>query len=192
MHALGFIDLVIWLLVLQLLSFSALPLLAWMAPRVPDRGYALSKVVGFFLFASTCWVLSVCGVTSENNLLIRVVFVAFLALGVWGYRRRLLSVSELKVLLRQYGPSVEGVFVGLTFAYLIIRFFNPEIFWGEKPMDLTFLGFFVRNETLPPQDPWAAGSPMSYYYVGIYYVAALLKLTGIPVPIGYNLITDCP
>jgi YYY domain-containing protein len=28
---------------------------------------------------------------------------------------------------------------------------------------------------------------MSYYYVGIYYVAAVLKLTGIPVPVGYNI-----
>lgn len=28
---------------------------------------------------------------------------------------------------------------------------------------------------------------MSYYYVGIYYVAALLKLTGISVSVGYNL-----
>lgn len=187
MHLLGFIDLALWLIVLQLLSFAVLPYLAWMAPGVPDRGYALSKVVGFFAFASTCWVLSVCGVTSENNLLIKAVFLAFIGAGWLGYRRGLLSNEELRSLLRQYGRSVEGVFLGLTFAYLIIRFFNPEIFWGEKPMDLTFLGFFVRNETLPPQDPWAAGSPMSYYYVGIYYVAALLKLTAIPVPIGYNL-----
>jgi YYY domain-containing protein len=184
---LGLFDLIVWLLVLELLAFSALPFLAWMAPNAPDRGYSLSKVTGLFLFAATCWVLSVCGLSMEGGLLIKTVFALILMSGVWGYRAGLLSVSELRELLTRYGRSVEGVFIGLSLFYLIIRFMNPEIFWGEKPMDLTFLGFFVRNHELPPQDPWAAGSPMSYYYVGIYYVAALLKLTGISVSVGYNL-----
>ncbi len=184
--SLGFLDLIIWLIVIQSLSFAVLPFTAWIAPNAPDKGYSLSKVTGFFLFASTCWVLTVCGLITESEFVIKVVYVAILALGWWGYRK-FLSVSELRALLKKYAWSVEGIFLGLTFFYLGIRFFNPEIFWGEKPMDLTFLGFFVRNHELPPQDPWAAGSPMTYYYVGIYYVAAVLKLTGIPVPIGYNI-----
>jgi YYY domain-containing protein len=184
--SLGFFDLIIWLIVIQSLSFAVLPFTAWIAPNAPDKGYSLSKVTGFFLFASTCWVLTVCGLITESEFVIKVVYVAILALGWWGYRK-FLSVSELRALLKKYAWSVEGIFLGLTFFYLGIRFFNPEIFWGEKPMDLTFLGFFVRNHELPPQDPWAAGSPMTYYYVGIYYVAAVLKLTGIPVPIGYNI-----
>lgn len=186
MDSLGFFDLIIWLIVIQSLSFAVLPFTAWIAPNAPDKGYSLSKVTGFFLFASTCWVLTVCGLITESEFVIKVVYVAILALGWWGYRK-FLSVSELRALLKKYAWSVEGIFLGLTFFYLGIRFFNPEIFWGEKPMDLTFLGFFVRNHELPPQDPWAAGSPMTYYYVGIYYVAAVLKLTGIPVPIGYNI-----
>ncbi len=187
MLSLGFFDLILWLLVLELLAFSVLPFVAWMAPHAPDRGYSLSKVCGFFAFAATCWVLSVCGLTMEGNLLITLVFAVLVLAGVWGYRTNLLSPAELKGVLAKHGRSVEGLFFGLSFVYLAVRFCNPEIFWGEKPMDLTFLGFFVRNQVLPPQDPWAAGSPMSYYYVGIYYVAALLKLTGIPVSIGYNL-----
>jgi YYY domain-containing protein len=185
--SLGFFELIVWLLVLELLAFSVLPFLAWMAPNAPDRGYSLSKVTGLFVFAATCWVLSVCGLSMEGGLLIKAVFVLILISGAWGYRAGLLSVTELRALLSRYGRSVEGIFIGLSLFYLVIRFLNPEIFWGEKPMDLTFLGFFVRNHQLPPQDPWAAGSPMSYYYVGIYYVAALLKLTGISVSIGYNL-----
>jgi len=186
-QSLGFVDLIIWFVVIQLLSFSVLPFMAWLAPNAPDRGYGLSKVTGFFVFAATCWVLTVCGLVTEGEALIKVVFALILALGVWGYRAEFLSVNELRALLARYAISVEGVFMGLSLVYLIIRFLNPEIFWGEKPMDLTFLGFFVRNHELPPQDPWAAGSSMSYYYVGIYFVAAILKLTGIPVGIGYNL-----
>ena len=186
MQLLGFVDLFIWLIVLQLLSFAVLPFLAWMAPGAPDRGYALSKLTGFFVFSGACWVATVCGLATENNLIIKLIFVAVIAAGWWGYKR-LFPVEELKALLSKYGRSVEGVFLGLSFVYLAIRFLNPEIFWGEKPMDLTFLGFFVRNHELPPQDPWAAGNSMSYYYVGIYFVAALLKLTGISVSVGYNL-----
>lgn len=187
MQSLGFIDLIIWFVVIQLLSFAVLPFMAWLAPNAPDRGYGLSKVTGFFAFAATCWVLTVCGLVTEGEVIIKVVFALILALGAWGYRAQFISPSEFRSLLSRYALSVEGVFMGLSLVYLIIRFLNPEIFWGEKPMDLTFLGFFVRNHELPPQDPWAAGNTMSYYYVGIYFVAAVLKLTGIPVGIGYNL-----
>lgn len=186
MDSLGCFDLIIWLVVVQSLSFAVLPFTAWIAPASPDRGYSLSKVSGFFLFASTCWILTVCGLITESESIIKVVYGAIIALGWWGYKK-LFSVAELRALLKRYAWSVEGTFLGLTFFYLAIRFLNPEIYWGEKPMDLTFLGFFVRNHELPPQDPWASGSPMSYYYVGIYYVAAVLKLTGIAVPVGYNI-----
>ncbi len=186
MDSLGLLDLLMWLIVVQSLSFAVLPFTAWIAPNAPDRGYSLSKLTGFFLFSSTCWILTVCGLITESESIIKVVYIAILALGWWGYKK-LLPIAELRALLKKYAWSVEGIFLGLTFFYLVIRFLNPEIFWGEKPMDLTFLGFFVRNHELPPQDPWAAGSPMSYYYVGIYYVAAVLKLTGIPVPVGYNI-----
>lgn len=187
MNSLGLFDLILWLIVVQSLSFAVLPFTAWIAPNAPDRGYSLSKLTGFFVFAATCWVLTVCGLITESESVIKVVYVLILALGWWGYRKNFLSVKELKAILSKYALSVEGVFLGLSFFYLIVRFLNPEITWGEKPMDLTFLGFFVRNHELPPQDPWAAGSPMSYYYVGIYYVAAVLKLTGISVGVGYNL-----
>ncbi|MEY4669076.1 MAG: hypothetical protein RL518_1775 [Pseudomonadota bacterium] len=182
----GFFDFVIWLIVIQSLSFAVLPFMTWLAPHAPDKGYSLSKLTGFFVFSSTCWVLTVCGLVTESESIIKVVYFTILALGWWGYKN-LLSGAALRDLLRKYAYSVEGVFLGLTLFYLVIRFLNPEIFWGEKPMDLTFLGFFVRNSELPPQDPWASGSPMSYYYVGIYYVAAVLKLTGISVGVGYNI-----
>lgn len=187
MNSLGFIDLIIWILVIQSLSFAVLPFTAWIAPQAPDRGYSLSKLVGFFVFAATCWVFTVSGLVTANESIVKVVYIGILLVGWWGYREKFLSWQDLKSIVKRYALPVEGVFLGLTFVYLAIRFLNPEIFWGEKPMDLTFLGFFVRNHELPPQDPWAAGSPMSYYYVGIYYVASVLKLTGISVGVGYNL-----
>jgi YYY domain-containing protein len=186
-NTLGLLELVLWLFVVQVLSFSVLPFVAWMCPQAPDRGYGLSKVLGVFLFAALVWLSSLAGLTTESNRLVFAIFLFIVLLGVRGYRSSWLSVTALRQLLRKYGRSVEGIFLGLTLFYGVIRFLNPEIFWGEKPMDSTFLNFFVRNQSLPPQDPWAAGSPMSYYYLGMYVIAAMLKLTGIAPAIGYNL-----
>jgi YYY domain-containing protein len=114
------------------------------------------------------------------------VFAGFVGLGALQYAR-----PEFRAILKKYKSHIQAteiIFFALTLLFLAIRFFNSEIYWGEKPMDSTFLHFFTRNESLPPQDPWAAGSPMRYYYLGVYIVATLLKLTGIPVSLGYNFI----
>lgn len=187
MNMYGLPHLVLWVVVVQLLAFAVLPYVAWMCPKAPDRGYGWSKILGVFVFSGTAWLCALCGLTSSNNLLITLIFAAILYLGYRGYRSQWLSRQDLALILREYARPVEGAFLGLTLFYGIVRFVNPEIFWGEKPMDSTFLNFFVRNEQLPPQDPWAAGSPMSYYYLGIYFMAALIKLTNIPPSIGYNL-----
>lgn len=187
MNTLGLFDFVLWLLVVQLLAFAALPYIAWMSPNAPDRGYGLSKVLGVFAFSALCWTASLCGLTTENNLLVRGIFLAVLCVGWRGYYSRWLTYEDARRLVKTYGRSVEGLFLGLTLFFGIIRFVNPQIFWGEKPMDSTFLNFFIRNQTLPPQDPWAAGSLMSYYYLGIYIVAAVLKATGISGAVGFNL-----
>ncbi|MCG4627878.1 DUF2298 domain-containing protein, partial [Anaerostipes hadrus] len=67
--------------------------------------------------------------------------------------------------------TVEKLFYGTTALFLVLRSCQPEIFWGEKPMDFTFLNYFIRLEQLPPQDPWAAGHVMQYYYFGTYLLA---------------------
>jgi YYY domain-containing protein len=185
--SLGIVEAIIWLVVTQLLSFAVLPYVAWFCPRVPDRGYGLSKVLGVLLFASIVWLCALAGLTTESNRLIYAIFAFLLFLGFRGYASGWLSFAEARSLIREHGRGVEGVFIGLTLFYGVIRFLNPEIFWGEKPMDSTFLNFFVRNDALPPQDPWAAGSKMSYYYLGMYVMAAMLKLTAIVPSIGYNL-----
>lgn len=187
MNTFGLLDFALWLSVVQILAFAVLPYIAWMCPHAPDRGYGLSKLLGIFVFSSLCWLSALAGLTSDNNLLVRLIFLVVVIAGFRGYRSGWFSTAELRALVSTHGRSVEGVFFGLTLLFGVIRVLNPEIFWGEKPMDSTFLNFFVRNETLPPQDPWAAGSLMSYYYLGIYIVAAVLKATGISGAIGFNV-----
>ncbi len=187
MPSMGFVDLIVWLIVLELMSFAALPFVMWMAPNAPDKGYAFSKVCGLFVFGLLSWLPVTLGLCRATDGFVLIVFTGTLLLGYWGYSRRGVSLDDVRRVLREHALAVEGLFLGISVFLMFVRFLNPEIVWGEKPMDSTFLNYFVRNATLPPQDPWAAGSAMTYYYVGIYFIAAVLKLTGIPVSIGYNL-----
>ena len=195
----GAFDLLVWLLVVELLSFAALPILLsiFNAPRrstlgtshlLHDAGYGASKVLGILLFGLITWLPAALGVVSINRAWVTFCFALLIGSGllIWSSFSAQEKSASILTLKRHLVP-VEGVFIGLSLAFAYIRYLNPEIFWGEKPMDATFLNFFTRNQELPPIDPWASGNSMSYYYLGIYFIAALLKLTGIPVAIGYNL-----
>lgn len=180
----GVIELLIWLLVIETLSLSVFPLLARAMPGAPDRGYGLSKACGLLLFGIVCWLVPTLATLPVSHTLVTVVFAVFVVLGSLQYPRP--ALRKILSCCKAHIVSTELVFFGLTLIFLAVRFFNSEIYWGEKPMDSTFLHFFTRNESVPPQDPWAAGNQMRYYYLGVYILATLLKLTGIPVSLGYN------
>lgn len=80
-----------------------------------------------------------------------------------------------------------AIFLPALFLFLTVRAFQPEIHWGEKPMDFTFLNFFIRSPALPPQDPWASGNPMNYYYFGFYAFGQFIRALDIYPAVGYNL-----
>jgi YYY domain-containing protein len=71
--------------------------------------------------------------------------------------------------------------------FLAIRALNPEIYWGEKPMDFSILNILVRTRSFPPSDPWFAGAPLGYYTFGQQMVALLTLLTGLPTNFTFNL-----
>jgi YYY domain-containing protein len=195
----GSFDLLVWLLVIELLSFAVFPFVAsafgsreQSSPlhqlSENDYGFGVSKVIGILVFGLVTWLPSVFGIVEVTRAWVTVCFLGILTAGYlrWINSCNSSPVSLNRLVWRNILP-VEATFLGISALFLAIRYLNPEIFWGEKPMDSTFLHFFARNESFPPQDPWGSGHQMSYYYLGIYFVATLLKLTGIPVAIGYNL-----
>jgi uncharacterized membrane protein len=76
------------------------------------------------------------------------------------------------------------------FIYLIwvwIIGFKPEAYGTEKFMDYGFLTSMMRSLWLPFEDMWYSGEPINYYYGGQYVTAWMIKLTGINVGVGYNV-----
>ena len=67
----------------------------------------------------------------------------------------------------------EAIVWGCFAVFLGLRLLNPEIYWGEKPMDFSFLNALYRTTTLPPPEPWFAGSALHYTYFGHFLVAAM-------------------
>jgi uncharacterized membrane protein len=75
------------------------------------------------------------------------------------------------------------IYFGFTFIWSL----HCILGGGEKVMNYTFLNFFIHNDQLPPQDPWAAGMRMQYYYFGSFAHALWHRLSGIPSAVGYGL-----
>src|SRR4029450_4697798 len=63
---------------------------------------------------------------------------------------------------------------------------SSDRFWGEKPMDFSFLNALSRATTLPPPEPWFSGSTLHYSYFGHYIVAALGKVGHIHPGLTFN------
>lgn len=70
---------------------------------------------------------------------------------------------------------------------LASRALAPEAIGLQRPMDMALLQYFTRSGIFPPQDPWAAGYNLNYYYLGYYSFGLLNRLASVPPSIGYNL-----
>lgn len=93
-------------------------------------------------------------------------------ISLWRQRSRL-DFSEI--------IASEKVFLITFVSILTLNSFHPALYWGEKPMDLSLLGYFLRLEHGPIFDPWAYMSELKYYALGYFSwalpaKAAALKL----------------
>lgn len=167
-------------MLVELIGLSAFAVLRrWLpAPGV----YALAKVLGVLVFAYIPWVLTSYGQAAFTRTTLAATFAAVLIAGAWAWWRR----PEAGAADRDVWPT-ELLFWGVLLFFLAVRAFNPEVFWGEKPMDFAFLNALMRASALPPPEPWFSGSTLHYTYFGHYVVAALGKTANIHPGLVFNL-----
>ena len=179
----------IWLLTIEVLGLVAFPLTFSLFRRLPDRGFALSKVLALLLASYVLWVVGLTHLlpNAQYTVVLIVALMALVSLLVLRLRER-----EIWCFIRSEWPSLlagQLVFLGLFFLWVSLVSFSPAINHTEKPMDFAFLNSILRSTHFPPEDPWLLGHSISYYYFGHFMMATLTKLTAIPSAVSYNLAT---
>lgn len=79
-------------------------------------------------------------------------------------------------------------FIFIFFVFLIQSSFHSAIYWGEKPMDVSFISSYLRASSLPLNDPWLSFNIPKYYIWGPFLLTLLPKMAGASVGVVYHSI----
>lgn len=180
-----------WLLMLELLGMVTFALLFRLFPKLPDRGYSLSKTLGLLIVAFSAWFLASYRWINFGPGTLWLLSLVLALVGVLSLRGHFASFKAFIAARRKSLLAAEVLFLVAFFGFLLIRALNPDLWHpargGEKPMDLAFFNAILKSESFPPYDPWYAGGFINYYYFGFVLVATLTHLTGIVPSVAYNL-----
>ncbi|MCB0116314.1 MAG: hypothetical protein KDD84_19575, partial [Caldilineaceae bacterium] len=164
-----------WWLVVAVLGWLAWPIAFVLFRPLRDRGYMLSRALGWLLAGWILWVLAGLGVAHNT---VTNAWLAAALVGVLGLVALVWNWREMIAFLRRSGPILlvgEAIFAVAYLFFVVIRMYNPDLWqpWygGEKFMEFAFLNGILRSPTFPPVDPHFAGGFINYYYFGIYLVA---------------------
>jgi uncharacterized membrane protein len=175
-----------WYATASLLAWNVYPLIFRATPGLPDRGVSLVRPLGLLFLVLVPWWFAAIDVIPFSNRII-VGSVVVMAIALWAYELRHREI--LTFLTRRWRSVVifEVLTLALFLGYALFRGFNPAIADTEKPMDLAFLNSAMRSEMMPPADPWFAGQPINYYYLGYLLMAVLGRLSDTEPGVAFNL-----
>jgi YYY domain-containing protein len=184
-------DVIWWFFLIEVLTWVLVPFVGLAFPFLPDRGVGIARTISFFGFGYLTWVMNI-GLgfrpVPGNLWFLYFGLIAFLA-GVSVYLLK--KTSRLDFLLKR-SFHIEALghlkfYTCFVLVALFLRSWYSDIFWSETTMDFSFINYFYRSPDYPFQEPWAAGQPLKYYYLGFYFVAQMMKLAGIDTGVAYNL-----
>jgi YYY domain-containing protein len=187
-----------WWLAVQVVGLLALPLTFHVFKGLPERGYAFARPLGLMLAGYVFWLLGSLGFLRNSLGGVLFALVVLAAVSVYVGRRELgLAPLEsgqetLWAFLRRQKKLVllvEGLFLAGLAGWALYRAYSPDIATagGEKFMEYAFINAILRSPRLPPADPWLSGFAISYYYFGYLILSMLIRLSGLPSNIAFNL-----
>ena len=181
----------IWVLMVYVVSIVSVPLTLRLFIVLADRGYFFARILGLLVATYISWILADLEWMnySRESLILGTTLLGLVSTwclwrfwdDIWGFVR-----TRWKLILTQ-----EVLFLSAFFIFVLIRMANPDLWHpfrgGEKPMDFAYLNAVIKSTIMPPYDPWFSGQSLNYYYYGHYIVGSLIKTSGIPSVVGYNL-----
>ncbi len=172
-----------WYLVLMTASWAFAPLTRFMARGLPDRGAAIARPVALLALLYPTWLLSsVDLIPFTTAALWMTILLGGLVGWLIAFRAGAIERRWIRSLL-----TAELIALLAFAAYVWLRGYTPAILGTEKPMDIAMLASSTRAITMPPTDPWYAGQPVNYYYLGYAIYGSITRLTAIPATVGFNL-----
>jgi YYY domain-containing protein len=178
---------IVWLLAVEAIGLAAFPICYFLFPRLKDRGYSVSKVLGLLIIGYLSWVLSALHIVPSVQATLFGLLLLMAAVSAWYVWRRRREFGEFFYRERTTILLAEGVFLAVLLVWTVYRAYDPAINHTEQPMDFAFLNASIRNFLGQPEDPWLRGESISYYYFGYWMMGALSELTAIPSNVTYNL-----
>jgi uncharacterized membrane protein len=180
-------DSLLWLLILELFGIASFPIAYRAFSKMPDRGWAFSKPLGLLFVGFGTWVIGLTHTVPNSRwtVLLALAIVIFVS---WASSRS--SRDDLVEFLRRHVSTIftaELLFIAVFLGMTLFRATVTSIGATEQPMDLMLLNAVTTSPYYPPTDPWLAGEPISYYYLGYLMLGAVTMLSGIATPIAYNL-----
>jgi len=174
-----------------LLAIAAWPLAFFVFRPLRDRGWFFARALGWLLAGWSLW-LAASGQFAIFS--VRNVWTTVGVLAAAGIVAAIAQRKSIGAFLRERWQALllgEAIFGAAFLLFVGIRIMNPDLWqpWqgGEKFMEVAFINGILRSPYFPPVDPHFAGGFINYYYFGMYLVAFLYKMTGIPAEIGFNL-----
>jgi len=173
----------------------AVPITYTLLSRLPDRGYAFSKVVGLLVISYFFWLFASFGFVANDDGGLALAILILVAASVWASYQNRKSLSEASRVSAiqwmrkewRYVVLTEIVFTSVFILWTWVRSQNPSITATEKPMEFAFLNSVGRSAEFPPLDPWLSGFSISYYYFGYVMTSLIGRLAAVPASIGFNL-----
>ena len=172
-----------WYAVLLVATWGLAPIAHFLLGHLADRGASAARAVALLGVVFPLWLLS-----SLSP-------VPYSTAGLW-LSMAMLSVLSWGLLLSRGRPDkgwLRGLMVAellslsVFLAYLWLRGFTPAADSTEKPMDAALLAASQRAVEMPPPDPWFAGEPINYYYLGYLIHGTVGRLAVVASSVAHNL-----
>jgi YYY domain-containing protein len=175
----------LWYIGSVLLAALSFPITFFFCTKLPDRGYAISRIVSLVLMGFIAFLLGYLKTPIAFSWPFSILALAgvsgWLAKKNWNEMKHFVHENR-KLLL-----TLEICFV-LSFAWFtFVRSLTPGIDGSEKFMDFGIFNAAQRTEKLPIYDFWISGDPLRYYWFSHFVFGKFSQTLFTPEALGYNL-----